>query len=157
MLRKIACLVFVTLLVLIPCTLQILAGEVIRAAEFSQLMQTVADGWDENNARKAADCFTENAVYTEPPDKQLYEGRETLFKFFGGDEGHQGQMKMRWHHLAFDEKSQIGFGEYTFRYEDYQTHGVAIVKVSNGRISNWREYQYKSDLEWERFVGKSKF
>jgi SnoaL-like domain len=71
----------------------------ITAAKFQTLMQAVADGWSEGNARKAADCFTEDAIYTEPPDKQLYKGREALFKFFGGNEGDKSQMKMTWHHF----------------------------------------------------------
>jgi hypothetical protein len=32
-------------------------------AQFEKLMQGVAEGWNENNARKAADCFAEDAVY----------------------------------------------------------------------------------------------
>jgi hypothetical protein len=63
----------------------------ITAAKFQTLMQTVADGWSEGNARKAANCFTADAIYTEPPDKQLYKGREELFKFFGGNEGRKSQ------------------------------------------------------------------
>ena len=34
--------------------------------EFRQLMQTVADGWNEGDAHKAADCFSQDAVYVEP-------------------------------------------------------------------------------------------
>src|SRR4029434_8709595 len=56
----------------------------ITAKEFERLMQLVAEGWNKGDARKAADCFTENAIYSEPPDKQLYKGRAELFKFFGG-------------------------------------------------------------------------
>ena len=51
--------------------------------QFEQLMQTVADGWTEGNARKAADCFSEAAIYMEPPEKQLYHGRAELYEFFG--------------------------------------------------------------------------
>ena len=38
----------------------------LTSAQFRALMQTVADGWNEGNARKAADCFAEDADYTEP-------------------------------------------------------------------------------------------
>lgn len=124
--------------------------------EFETLMQTVAEGWNEGNARKAADCFTEQAIYTEPPDKQIYKGRDALFKFFGGDEGRKEQMKMTWHHLVFDEKRQVGAGEFTFEYGG-KVHGMVIVKVSNGKISNWREYWYESALDWEPFTGENKF
>jgi hypothetical protein len=49
--------------------------------DFERLMQTVSDSWNEGNARKAADCFSEDAIYVEPPDKQLYHGREELMSF----------------------------------------------------------------------------
>lgn len=78
---------------------------------YKALMQTLADSWNDGDARKAAGCFTENALYTEPPDKQTYRGREALFKFFGGTEGRKGNMTMAWHHLLFDKERQIGCGE----------------------------------------------
>ena len=68
------------------------------AAEFEQLMQNIADGWNEGNPRKAADCFSMEAIYCEPPQKQLYHGRHELYEFFGGDKGTDIPMKMTWHH-----------------------------------------------------------
>lgn len=124
--------------------------------EFKRLMKTVANGWNEGNARKAADCFTEDAVYTEPPDKQVYVGRKALYEFFGGNKKPEPPMKMTWHHLAFDEESQIGFGEYTFQMNN-RYHGIVVVKIRDGKISNWREYQYKSNLDWKAFTGKNSF
>ncbi len=46
-------------------------------------MERVAAGWNEGDARAAADCFTDDAIYSEPPGRQLYEGREALYEFFG--------------------------------------------------------------------------
>jgi hypothetical protein len=126
------------------------------AAEFRALMQKLADGWSSGNARQAADCFTEDAVYSEPPDKQLHRGRDALFRFFGGEKGRPQAMKMTWHHLAFDESRQIGFGEFTFEYGG-RVHGVAVVRIAEGRIRNWREYWYESSLDWDRFVGENPF
>jgi hypothetical protein len=97
----------------------------ITAMEFERLMQLVADGWNKGDARKAADCFTENAIYSEPPDKQLYKGRAELFRFFGGNEGRKSAMKMSWHHLVFNEQEQIGAGEFTFEFGS-KVHGVAM-------------------------------
>jgi hypothetical protein len=124
--------------------------------EFRRLMSTVAEGWNEGNARKAAECYTEDAVYTEPPDKQVYVGRKALYEFFGGGKKAEPPMKMVWHHLAFDEEVQLGFGEYTFQMNN-RYHGIVVVKVRDGKICNWREYQYKSNLEWKDFVGKNEF
>lgn len=128
----------------------------ITSDEFSNLLKTIAEAWKQGDARKAADCYTEDAIYTEPPDKQVYIGRKALYEFFGGNQNPPPPMKMTWHHLAFDEEEQIGFAEYTFEGNN-RYHGIVIVMIRAGKISNWREYQYKSTLEWEAFLGKNKF
>lgn len=124
--------------------------------EFEQLMQTIANGWNEGDAHKAAHCFSEDAIYVEPPDKQLYRGREELFEFFGGDHGPDIPMKMTWHHLAFNEAQQIGFGEYTFEMHG-RYHGIVVVKIEAGLIKHWREYQYQTKLSWEEFTQDNSF
>jgi hypothetical protein len=124
--------------------------------QFNFLMQTVTAGWNEGNARKAADCFSEDAIYVEPPEKQLYHGRPELYEFFGGDNGTDISMKMTWHHLAFDEAAQIGFGEYTFEMHGLY-HGIVVVKIEAGLIKHWREYQYRSELNWEDFTSQNPF
>jgi hypothetical protein len=158
MVRVSLLLLVVTVFVLPACkeANHSMATDKITAAQFDALMRTVAAGWNEGNARKAADCYTEDALYTEPPDKQVYVGRAALYEFFGGDKKPEPPMRMAWRHLAFDEESQIGFGEYTFQMNN-RYHGIVVVKVKNGKISNWREYQYKSDLEWKEFVKKNDF
>ena len=65
-------------------------------------------------------------------------------------------MRMQWHHLLFDEGQQIGAGEYTFQYE-IRTHGVVMVKLVDGRISRWREYEVESPLDWEQLAGETRF
>lgn len=126
------------------------------AAQFRTVLNDLAEAWNQGDARRAADCFTADAVYTEPPDKQVYRGREELFRFFGGAQGRAGQMAMQWHHLAFDEETQIGFGEFTFTYGS-TVHGVAVVRLRDGRIANWREYWYESALPWDRFIRANPF
>ncbi|MEW6405295.1 MAG: nuclear transport factor 2 family protein [Chloroflexota bacterium] len=123
---------------------------------FARLLQCLADGWNQGDARQAADCFTEDALYTEPPDKQYYSGREALYHFFGGEHGRAGDMDMVWHHILFDEEKQLGAGEFTFTYGS-TVHGVAMIKVRDGLISNWREYWYASHLSWEAFTEKNRF
>jgi ketosteroid isomerase-like protein len=128
----------------------------LSAAGFRSLMETVSAGWNAGDARKAADCFTADALYLEPPDKQFYAGRPALYEFFGGGKKPEPPMKMTWHHLAFDEASQVGFGEYTFQM-NRRYHGIVVVKIRDRRISNWREYQYESKLDWNDFVAKNPF
>lgn len=126
------------------------------SAQFKQLLITLSDGWNEGNSQKAANCFTEDAIYTEPPDKQVYKGRQELFEFFGGSKGRPGVMTMKWHHIVFDEEAQIGAAEFTFTYGS-SVHGVTMIRIRDGKISNWREYWYESPLDWNTFMGPNRF
>ena len=128
----------------------------LRAFEFEILMQTIADGWNEGDAQKAANCFSVDAVYVEPPDKQVYRSRTELYEFFGGDQGPDLPMYMTWHHLAFNEAEQVGFGEYSFQMHG-KYHGIVIVKLENGLVKSWREYQYKTVLAWDEFAALNYF
>ena len=124
--------------------------------EFIELLQRLAASWNQGNAEQAAACFTQDALYTDPPDKQYYAGRDALYQFFGGANGRAGEMNMVWHHIIFDETRQLGAGEFTFTYGD-TVHGVTMIKVQEGLISNWREYWYVSQLPWEAFTQLNNF
>jgi ketosteroid isomerase-like protein len=124
--------------------------------EFKDLLEAIAAAWSRGDARAAADCFTEDAVYSEPPERQLYRGRADLFDFFGGNEASPPRMQMTWHNVVFDEDQQVGAGEYTFQGRN-RYHGAVLVRVADGKIANWREYQRRSDLTWDEFVGVNRF
>jgi len=120
--------------------------------EFRRLLQTVADGWNAGDADLAAECFAEDAVYVEPPDRQRYVGRRQLADFFGRGE----KFSMTWHRLVLDEDERVGFGEYTLSViGEFTLHGVTTVEIEDGLISRWREYQYRSELSFEEFAGDS--
>jgi uncharacterized protein (TIGR02246 family) len=124
----------------------------LTTSQFEQLMHRVADAWNANDARMAASYFTEDATYSAPGDSHVRCGRQALYEFFVRPR----PMHMEWHHLVFDEARQIGAGEYTFTY-DIRTHGVAMVRLVDGRIANWREYEIASPLPWEQLVGENRF
>lgn len=128
----------------------------ITGEQFEHLMHTIANGWNTGDAREAAACYTEDVCYCEPPDTQVIVGRDALYAFFGGDEKPEPPMSMIWHHLAFNQAEQVGFGEYTYKGRR-QYHGITIVKIAHGLISHWREYQYPSDLPWQEFTARSRF
>jgi hypothetical protein len=65
-------------------------------------------------------------------------------------------MQMTWHHMAFNEQEQVGFGEYTFQLNN-RYHGIVVVKIESGLIKHWREYQYRSELNWEEFTSHNPF
>lgn len=120
--------------------------------EFRRLLQTVADGWNAGDARMAAECFTEDTVYVEPPDHQRYVGRQQLTAFFGRGV----EFSMTWHRIAFDEEEQAGFGEYTLSViGEFTLHGITAVEIGDSLIASWREYQYRSELPFEDFAGGS--
>lgn len=124
---------------------------------FAELLTAVAAAWNANDASAAAALFTEDAIYTEPPDRQVYVGRAELFRFFGGESGREAGMHMRWHHLSFNADTQTGAGEFTFSWAGGQVHGMTSVQVRDGRIARWREYFYESPLRWEDFQGVNRF
>jgi hypothetical protein len=128
----------------------------ITAADYKRLMDQLAEAWNTSDARRAVELFADDAVYSAPPEGRVRRGRDELFRFFGGPSGRPRPMRMEWHHLVFDEESQIGAGEYTFTYE-IRTHGVVMVRIVNGKIANWREYEEASPLDWEEFMGPSRF
>jgi hypothetical protein len=128
----------------------------VSSGEFQKLMHTVEDGWNEGDPQKAADGYAEDAIYTEPPDKQVHLGRRYVYEFFGGDAKPARAMSRTWHQLASDEGGPIGFGEDTFR-GNHQYHGVVVVRIVDGKIQSWREYQYQSDLSWNQFAAKNSF
>ena len=117
-------------------------------------MNTIADAWNAGDTERALACFTDDAVYMEPPDEQVYRGRDELWEFFGEEE--PPPMHLDWHHMVFDERSQIGAAEYTYEGTN-RYHGVALVQIRDDRIASWREYQTQSDLDWETFTGPGEF
>ena len=126
-------------------------------AEFQGLLQSVADGWSANDATLAASAFAVNAIYSEPPDRQIYRGRKEIFEFFGGENGRDGWMSMTWHHISFNEVTAIGAAEFTFEWPDGQVHGMVSIRVEDGLIANWREYYYEAEADWNHFTRFNRF
>jgi hypothetical protein len=119
--------------------------------DFIKLMQRLAEAWSAQDTESALACFTSDAIYMEPPDIQLYQSHEQLRLYFAAlVEG----TSMTFHHLWFDERSQIGAGEYSFGLQgsDEADHGVVVVEIHESRIAKWREYQQKGPADFKRFV-----
>lgn len=122
----------------------------IDRAAFVGLMTRVAEGWTRQDTELALSAFAEDALYTEPPDLQIYRGREELRIFF--DRVAPGAT-MKWRNLWFDQDAGFGAGEYSFKNGGRTTavHGVAVVKIVNGEIKIWREYQRRGAVEFDDF------
>jgi hypothetical protein len=117
-------------------------------------MAKLGDGWTYQNTDEALSCFTEEAVYMEPPDIQLYRGHTELRSYFAAL---QPGTFMQFHNLWFDETRQVGAGEYSFGRINGAAadHGVVVVELRNGRIAFWREYQQKGPVSFEHFLDTS--
>ena len=122
------------------------------AASFGSVMATLADAWSTQDSRRALGCFTQDALYMQPPDLQLYRGRDELERLF---RGLRPGTFMKFHHLAFDPKAQVGFGEFSFgRAGDAKAdHGVVVVTLRGDRIAVWREYFQEGPSSFADFVG----
>jgi hypothetical protein len=123
------------------------------AAGFAGLMHGLAQAWEDLDTERAVDCFTTGAVYIEPPDTQLFEGREQLRAYFGAL---TGGTFMRFHNLWFDEERQVGAAEYSFGLagSEEADHGVVVAEIVEDRIALWREYQRKGPLDFDRFLAR---
>ncbi|MDX1378795.1 MAG: nuclear transport factor 2 family protein [Anaerolineales bacterium] len=128
----------------------------MKRTEFMSIMRGVAASWEDGDATVAAGFFDANAVYEEPPKQQFYRGQESILAFFRSVLNGNPPISMKWHNLAFDPKTNVGFGEYTFSRLN-QFHGIVVLQFKGDKIYRWREYQYLSDLDWEDFAGESIF
>lgn len=118
---------------------------------FRDLVSRVADNWAALNAAGAADCFTADAVYMEPPDRQLFRGKEELLAYFSPLEpGTYLEIDSIW----FDEAAQSGAIEFSFGVAGRPNadHGVAILQIQGGLISSWREYQRPGPAGFDDFT-----
>jgi uncharacterized protein (TIGR02246 family) len=120
-------------------------------AGFERLLHELAEGWATRDASRAAACFTDDAVYMEPPDQQLFVGREQLTAYFGPLEA---GTYLRVHRVWFDAATQTGAVEFSFgvKGRERADHGVAVVEVRGERIALWREYPRKGPADFGEFV-----
>jgi uncharacterized protein (TIGR02246 family) len=119
--------------------------------EFRALIQRLADAWGALDAEAAVACFTDDAVYMQPPDEQLFVGRDELVAYF---EPLEPGTYLRLDNVWFDEEIQRGAVESTFGVGEQESavHGVSAVDIADGRIRAWREYVVKGPADQDRFL-----
>ena len=122
-------------------------------AEFSDLLQSLADAWSRRDYAAAASAFAEDVRYGDPT-RYSFHGRDELRIFFEDDEGYD--QRTVWHTVVFDEEQQVGAAEYTYE-GTHRYHGTVLVKIADGKISRWREYQHIDPREWEAFTSETVF
>jgi hypothetical protein len=119
--------------------------------EFEALIRRLGDAWAALDAAAAAACFTDHAVYMQPPDEQLFVGRDELLAYFAPLEP---GTYLRLDNVWFDDVQRRGAVEFTFGVGDQEPvdHGVAIVDVADGLIRAWREYLVKGPADQAQFL-----
>ena len=121
--------------------------------EFRELLRTMEEGWRAGDSKRVAACFSEEVRYSDPV-RYAFAGRVELQEFFAQDEGEPQQVTL--HRMLFDEAEQMGAVEYTYEHRS-RYHGVALVRVCDGKVTNWLEYQHVSPATREEFVGPNRF
>ncbi|WP_420631860.1 nuclear transport factor 2 family protein [Candidatus Leptofilum sp.] len=119
--------------------------------QFIQLMTQLANSWTTQNSQAALDCFTQDAIYMEPPNSQLYMGHEQLRPYFAAL---TPGTYMTFHNLCFNEATQVGMGEFSFGLlgKELADVGIAVVQIENGKIAHWREYHRKGPANFAEFI-----
>lgn len=121
-------------------------GPKFDVSDFESLLDQLAAAWASQDAVRAASVFTPDAVYMEPPDRQLFVGRDQLEAYFSPL---RPGTYLRFHHLSFDPETGVGAAEFSFGTDGNPTadHGVAIVEIRDGLIATWREYHVKGPAD----------
>jgi hypothetical protein len=120
---------------------------------FREMLSTLAMDWAQRDYPHAAGFFAPDVKYGDPTRYQ-WTNRDQLLAFFQDDEGYD--QRTVWHNILFDPDLQVGAVEYTYE-GTHRYHGVVLIRVSGAGITHWREYQHISPLDWEEFVGTTKF
>ena len=118
-------------------------------------MHRLARAWAELDADAAADCFSPDATYMQPPDVQYYTGTEQLRAYFSPlEEG----TYLEYRNLWFDEATQVGCAEFSFGVQERPEadHGTIVVQLDGGLIGHWREYVQKGPSSFEEFLAVDK-
>jgi hypothetical protein len=121
--------------------------------EFREVLLKMADAWARRDYGAAVEAFAPDVDYTDPL-RYSFGSRDELRKFFENDEGYT--QSTRWHTIIFDESKQTGAAEYTYK-GTHRYHGLVLIKIEEGRIKQWREYQHIDPREWEEFIRATAF
>jgi len=121
------------------------------SSEFRALLERLADGWRRRDYESVTAAYSEHVRYADPARYRI-EGRAALLEFFRNDDGLP--QSTVWHTIVFDETQQVGAAEYTYE-GTHRYHGTVLVRVADGLITHWREYQHVDQRTWEDFAGET--
>ena len=111
------------------------------------MLDRMAADWTRKDYRAVADRFGDRLFYSDSLNYS-FSTRADLFGFFEDDGGRP--QSCRFHGIVYDERRGLGAAEYTYE-GTFRYHGTVWVRIEEGKIVEWREYQHKSDLDWKEF------
>ena len=120
-------------------------------AEFARMLDALADAWARRDYPAAAAWFASDVRYADPL-RYAFDNRADLLAFYEADDGLP--QRTEWHLRLFDEPTQRGAAEYTYE-GTHRYHGVALIRVADGRITHWREYQHVDSRSREAFIAST--
>jgi hypothetical protein len=115
--------------------------------DFHQMLDYMSKSWKKRDYEKVIQYFNEDLFYSDGLNYS-FSNKSDLLEFFENDDGLE--QFCVFYNSIFDERNQIGVGEYTYIGTN-SYHGTVWIKIENNKISNWREYQHKTDKRWKEF------
>lgn len=125
----------------------------MRTEDFRRLLEQLAAGWARRDYASVAEAFAEDVRYADPL-RYAFHDRGALRAFFEDDGG--AEQRTVWHTVLFDEAQQVGAAEYSYE-GTHRYHGVALIRLRDGKITHWREYQHIDLRPWDEFVAGTAF
>ena len=119
----------------------------MQQSEFKALVDDLAEGWTNREYERVAEHFSGKVFYSDALHYSFRE-RDSLLRFFRDDDGKP--QSCVFHDFVFDVERQVGVAEYSYS-GTHQYHGTVWIELEGDKIKRWREYQHRSDRDWEEF------
>lgn len=119
----------------------------MKTNDFYQMLDAMVESWKKRDYKRIVQFFNEDLFYSDGLN-YAFHNKTDLLKFFENDDG-LDQFCV-FYNSIFDDRNQIGVGEYTYIGTN-SYHGTVWIKIENNKISSWREYQHKTDKSWKEF------
>ena len=119
----------------------------MRKEEFSNLLNRLAADWTNRDYHAVIEHFAKDVYYSDPLN-YAFRDAASLLEFFRDDDGKP--QNCTFHDVVFDEDRRIGAAEYTYE-GTFRYHGTVWIELSDDKIARWREYQHRSERDWEEF------
>jgi uncharacterized protein (TIGR02246 family) len=113
------------------------------ADELKLLLDELGDCWRKRDAQGAAELFSENAIYSEPPAHELH-GRPAIANFFRIFFANHYAIEFGFNRILIGEGEAAA--EWSFRYfrtrdgSPRRLMGMVFIDTTDGRIHVWRSF-----------------